>query len=265
VSARLREALYREVCEYVERAERTRRWNPFTDVAWGELGEAPSDSEVALCAETFLGVEMMIPDYLSHLSEMWRGHLGSALATANWGYEEMKHSLALREYLGRSGARTEEQLFAFEEHMLGQRWTPPFDTPRAMVAYTAIQEMTTFVNYLKHEQWAKERGHHVLARIYQLIARDEIAHCRMQERVLGVMLEEDTHGTLLDLARAFHGFRMPSEELLPDVPGRREVFRRAGIDHGVFVKEVWLVMLKRMGIRRADLPLVRSERAAEAG
>ena len=65
ISPSLNEKFYREYMTFFEQAERTRRWNPFTDIDWDALNGAPQDDAVALCAETFCGVEMYLPDYLS--------------------------------------------------------------------------------------------------------------------------------------------------------------------------------------------------------
>jgi hypothetical protein len=100
-SRALREAFHREFMTFFERAERTRRWNVFTDIAWDRLSGSAQrpDSRLVRCAETFCGVEMYLPDYLRSHLDLMRGDYGRAWFAANWGYEEAKHSLALREYL----------------------------------------------------------------------------------------------------------------------------------------------------------------------
>lgn len=258
MSRRLRAALYEEHMRFFERAERDRRWSVSDDLPWERAVESPPDQELALCAETFFGVELLLPDYLAELSRLARDNLGYALATAGWGYEESKHSLALRQYLLLARHRSEEQLYDFEETLLAQRWTPSFTTVRQMAIYSAIQEQTTFVNYHKHEALARARRDPLLAEIYRIIGRDEVAHCRFQVRVVQLMLEEDRAGTLEDLAQVFRSFQMPAEALLPDSARRREVFVRAGIDRDSFIKEVWLKLLKQLQIERTDVPLGRA-------
>ena len=111
----LREAVYREYMDFFERAERNRRWNLFTDVPWDELDPSAYTDDAALCAETFVGVESYLPDYVSQGINVVRDMFGRAWFSANWGYEESKHALSLREYLIRSGQRTEAQMFDYEE------------------------------------------------------------------------------------------------------------------------------------------------------
>src|SRR5207302_854387 len=107
-----REAVYREYMEFFEKAERNRRWSVFNDIPWDALSPEKNDEGAALLAETFLGVEMYLPDYVSKGINAVRETFGQAWFNANWGYEESKHGFALREYLVRSGQRTQEQMTA---------------------------------------------------------------------------------------------------------------------------------------------------------
>jgi acyl-[acyl-carrier-protein] desaturase len=251
----LAEKVHREYMTFFEKAERTRRWNVFSDVPWDKLDACPRDPDLALCAETFMGVEMYLPDYVSRGMEAVRDSFGQSWFHANWAYEESKHSLALREYLLRTGQRSEAQMRTFEKEILGRRWTPPFaGQNRLMTIYGAIQEMTTFVIYHKQERLARERGDELLASIYGFIMRDEIAHTRFYEKITALMLEDDPEGVKADLAHVFRNFTMPAYDLVPDYDSRIRVMRTAGIDRAVFFKEVWLTILKRLHLTRHDLP-----------
>jgi acyl-[acyl-carrier protein] desaturase len=252
--ASLAERCYREYMTFFEKSERTRRWNVFTDVPWDKVAGCPRDADLALCAETFCGVEMYLPDYVSQGINVVRDTFGQAWFQANWAYEESKHALTLREYLVRTGQRTFEETVEFERRILAQRWQKPFTTARQMTMYGAIQEMTTFVIYNKQERLARAKGDELLASIYALIARDEIAHCRFYEKITGLLLEDDPAGSKADLAHVFRHFTMPAYDLVPDYESRVRVMRTAGIDRGVFIKEVWLTILKRLGLTRHDLP-----------
>ena len=251
---RLADLVYREYMTFFEKAERTRRWNLFNDVPWDKLEACPRDPDLALCAETFCGVEMYLPDYVSKGMEAVRESFGQSWFMSNWAYEESKHSIALREYLLRTGQRSEEEMNAYTDAIMARRWQKPFDTGRLMTIYGAIQEMTTFVIYNKQERMARERGDEILGEVYRLIARDEIAHTRFYEKVTALLLEDDPEGTKADLAWVFRHFTMPAYDLVPDYDDRIRVMRTAGIDRGVFVKEVWLTILKRLGLTRHDLP-----------
>lgn len=258
MSAALAERIYREYMTFFEKAERTRRWSVFNDIPWDKVDACPRDPDLALCAETFCGVEMYLPDYVAQGINVVRDSFGQTWFQANWAYEESKHSLALREYLLRTGQRTFAETYAFERAILERRWNKPFSTSRQMTLYGIIQEMTTFVIYNKQERLARAKGDELLAQIYALIARDEIAHTRFYEKVAAVLLEDDPVGVKADLAYVFRHFTMPAYDLIPNYDDRIQVMRTAGIDRGVFVREVWLTILKRLGLTRHDLPPVRA-------
>jgi len=250
----LEEKLYREYLQFFEKAERERRWSVFSDIPWERVNKDASE-ELALCAETFCSVEMYLPDYVSGGINLVRNYFGQAWFQANWAYEESKHSLALMHYLIRSGKRTEGQMFDLQRTLLGEdrKWSLPFTTPRQMTFYGCVQEMATFVIYVKHRERAGAEGDECLRTIYDLVARDEIAHCRFYQSVIKVLLEEDREGTLADMAHVFANFRMPGVDLVPDYDSRILKMREAGIDRSVFIQKVYLPILKYLGVGRHDM------------
>jgi acyl-[acyl-carrier-protein] desaturase len=258
------EAVYREYMTFFEHAERKRRWSVFDDVPWDLIDRCPRDPELALIAETFCGVELYLPDYVSEGIQLVRANFGQAWFMANWGYEESKHGLALREYLLRTGQRTLPQLLEYERQLYEHRWTLPFATPQQITIYGAIQELTTFHIYKKHEALATQRGDALLAAIYALIARDEMAHSRFYEKVTTLLLDENPDSVKADLVYVSHHFRMPASDLVPGYAQRSEAVRQADGDRGTYLREVWFPFLKRLGLTRHDLPrLPRPARPAE--
>jgi acyl-[acyl-carrier-protein] desaturase len=253
-SEAFREAVYREYMEFFELAEKNRRWSVFTDVPWDELDEKSYDSQAALCAETFVGVESYLPDYVSGGINCVRDMFGQAWFSANWGYEESKHALALREYLVRSGQRTKQQMLDYEKAILSQRWQLPFQTPRQMTFYGVVQEQATFMMYKHQRALAQNRGDLVLDTIYGFIARDEAAHADFYRKVTALELEDDREGAIKDMAFVFANFQMPGKDLVPDYDSRTEVMRQTGgVDRTVFLKEVWFPTLKRLGVTREEV------------
>ena len=244
--------MYHEYTSFLQKAERERRWNPFEDIPWDKINKDASEG-LALCAETFCGVEMYLPDYVAGGINVVRKSFGQAWFQANWAYEESKHALALTEYLLRSGKRSDEQMVDFQNRIFDKTWERPFDTAREMTLYGVIQEMATFVIYLKQRDRALTEKCEALHKIYDLIARDEIAHCRFYQTVVKVLLEEDREGTLADLAHVFAKFEMPGVKLIPDYEGRIEVMRSAGIDRAVFLQKVYFPILKYLGITRHEM------------
>lgn len=246
--------LYEKFIRFFDEAEEKRRWNPLKDIPWDKINPELPES-VAVCAETFLGVESFLPDYIrGGLEAVRASSVGQRWFTANWGYEELKHSMALQEYLLRSGKRTDEQMFDFQAKLMEEEWTRPFQTARQMTIYGVLQEMATFVIYLRHEKLAQKHGDQALAMIYRLNARDECAHARFYEDVTRVYLEEDRQGTLADLAFVAKEFAMPGVGIVPDYDERIAVMRdEAAMDRDVFLKKVYFPTLKRLGVERREL------------
>jgi acyl-[acyl-carrier-protein] desaturase len=247
------EAVYREYMEFFAQAERKRRWSVFDDVPWERLDGARVDERRVLCAETFCAVEMFLPDYVAEGIGMARDCFGHAWFHANWAYEESKHSLALREYLVRSGQRTPEQMYAFERSVLARRWHMPFRDSRQMVCYGAIQEAATFVIYRKQLAAAEQAQDEVLAAIYRLIARDEAAHAGFYVQVLKAFIDEDRAGAAAALGHVLRNFTMPAYDLIEDYENRVAVMREVGVDRAVFFGEIVFPILKRVGLSRSDL------------
>jgi acyl-[acyl-carrier-protein] desaturase len=130
-----------------------------------------------------------------------------------------------------------------------------------MTFYGCVQEMATFVIYVKHRERAAEENDECLRAIYDYIARDEIAHTRFYQGVIKVLLEEDRAGTLADMAHVFANFQMPGVAIVPDYDTRILKMREeGGIDRGVFIQKVYLPILKHLGVSRHDM--LSAQRAA---
>jgi acyl-[acyl-carrier-protein] desaturase len=258
------ERLYNLYKTFFDKAEAERRWNPLRDVPYDKIKKDAPESLV-LVAETFCCVESYLPDYVSQGINIVRPYFGQAWFSANWAYEESKHSLALMEYLLRSGRRTPTQMFDLQNELMLAGWKLPFSDARQMTIYGCFQEMATFVIYVKQEQNAKEVGDECLATIFRLNARDEIAHCRFYQDVVKVLLEEDRAGTLKDIAHVARNFQMPGVGIVPNYEARVAVMREEGkVDRGVFLQKVFFPVLKYLEISRQDLlDASRRESAAE--
>lgn len=262
----LEEKLYKEYWDFFTKSERERRWHVEDDIPWNKISTEISD-EAALCAETFLRVEMYLPDYVAGGLNAVRPYFGNMWFQANWGYEESKHSLVLMEYLMRSKKRTPEQMFDLRAKTFANRWTAPFSTARQMTIYGCFQEMATFFIYCRQREVAKEREKdQCLWQIYDFIGRDEIAHTRFYQGVVKVLLEEDRVGTLRDISYVARNFRMPAEDLIEDYESRITVMRETGsIDRNMFLQKVYFPVLKQLGVTRAELTVVsRNDRAQDA-
>jgi len=249
---KLARQVYKLYAEFFDKAEQERRWNPYRDIPWDRINRDATE-ELALCAETFCAVESYLPDYVAQGINIVRESFGQAWFSANWGYEESKHSIALMEYLMRSGKRSEEQMFDFQDQLKALKWELPFTTAQQMTLYGVFQEMATFFIYCRQEARAQEEGDEALRMIYRLAARDEIAHTRFYQSVCKLLLEEDRPGVLADMAYVTKYFKMPGVGLVPNYEGRVMVMREAGIDRDTFLQKVYFPVLKHLGVSRAEL------------
>ena len=83
------------------------------DIPWDQCNRG-MDPAVADVVESFCAVELYLPDYVGKALPLVRANKGWAWFHANWGYEESKHSLALGDWLLRSGLRSDEQMADLE-------------------------------------------------------------------------------------------------------------------------------------------------------
>jgi acyl-[acyl-carrier-protein] desaturase len=247
-----REKMYRAYMEFFDVAERKRRWHPFNDIPWDKLDPSQNTEEKAICAETFCGVELYVPDYTANAFNLTRQIFGLAWFEACWGYEESKHGLTFREYLVRSGLRTEEQYAEFEQKILAKVWNLPFHTPRQMSCYGALQESATFLIYRVQLEKARQEGDEVLEKIYSYISKDEAAHMGFYIKVLQFEMEEDREGTLADLAHVIYHFEMPGVGLIPEYEERLAV-EGVGITSQQFLQKGIFPLLKAVGTNRREM------------
>jgi len=245
--------LYQLYATFFDKAEKERRWNPYHDVPWEKINKN-IPKELALCAETFFCVEAYLPDYVSKGMNLVRPSFGQMWFSANWAYEESKHSVVLLEYLIRSGHRTEEQVWDLQNQIHKKTWELPFTTARQMTIYGCFQEQATFVIYCRQEARAQAENCEALRTIYRFNARDEVAHARFYMEVVKVLLEEDRDGTIEDIAYVAKEFTMPGVGIVPDYDARIEVMREeSSMNRDVFLQKVFFPVLKLLGLSRADL------------
>jgi acyl-[acyl-carrier-protein] desaturase len=244
--------MYRAYMEFFEIAERHRRWSVFDDIPWERLGRERISENTAVCLETFCGVELYVPDYTANGLILLRSMFGHAWFQANWGYEESKHALVFREYLIRSGLRSEEQYSDYEEQIFSKVWNLPFATRREMVCYGALQEMATYLIYAAQRDKHEREGNQVLQNVFRLVARDEAAHLGFYRKVLRFELEDNREDTLEDLAHVVAHFRMPGADLIPDYNQRLQE-EGVGLTPQEFLRLGIFPTLKSVGTTRVEL------------
>jgi len=244
--------LYRE---FFDKAERKRRWRVADDIPWNECN--PNlDSAIADVVESFCAIEMYLPDFTSKILPVVRPSKGRTWFYANWGYEESKHSLALGDWLLKSGHRTEERMTDLEKMVWEREWNLPHDSSLGMLLYATVQELATFLNYRNLRTRCQERGGDpALEKILSLVSIDEKAHHAFFAECAKMFLEYDRDGTIAQLRRVLNGFQMPAiHDLLEGSRQRIDAIRDLGIfSEEIFYVECYLPVLEDFGVTRAEL------------
>jgi acyl-[acyl-carrier-protein] desaturase len=242
--------LYRQ---FFDRAEKKRRWSLTDDIPWDQVNRSLPPA-VADVVESFCAVEMYLPDYISKALPMIRRSQGWAWFHANWGYEESRHSLALGDWLLRSGQRTPEQMADLEDMVFQQEWEPPHDSASGMLIYAMVQELATWLHYRNLRERVLVHGDPALTTLLQFIAVDERAHHAFYRSVVQVFLELDRKETLEQLRRVLLGFQMPAVNMLADSRKRVQAIRDLNIfNEEMFLHDIYQPILETLGLRAAEL------------
>jgi acyl-[acyl-carrier-protein] desaturase len=193
-----------------------------------------------------------VPDYCCKGLELTRSRFGIAWFQMCWTAEEARHGMAFREYLIRSGMRSEAQVAALEDDLFSRHWELPFTTTRQMACYGALQESATYLAYKAQKDLANKEGDEVLEAIFFHISRDEAAHAGYYRTLIQLELDQDRVGTLADLARVIAEFKMPGDGLIPNYQARLKE-SGAGISPRLFLQGALLPMLRTLKTDRAEL------------
>ena len=257
-SERIKRAhFYRAAMDFLETAERKRDWKLFDDIPWDELDPHKNSARKLTCIATFCAEEMYLPDYAAHGARMTRELYGTSCFQARWSFEEMRHGLVFREYLGRSGMCSELELEALENMVFARSWVPPFPTVRQMACYGALQEGATYTAYKTQKERAELEGDAVLKAIFTNVACDEAAHAGFYRKLIEIELADQRDATIADLAHVLANFHMPGDGLISHYHERLRV-GGGGISARQFMEGVVLPMLRSLGITRAELKASRA-------
>ena len=252
--ASYRDSVYQIYLEFLETAENKRRWSIFNDIPWDKLDVSKTTATTARCVETYCAEEMYVPDYSSNGLALTRSMFGMAWFQTCWAFEESRHGLVFREYLTRSGLRSEAEFAALEADTLASVWSLPFKTARQMACYGALQEGATYMAYKAQKEKARCAGDSVLEAIFHFVGRDEAAHGGFYRAVIELELAHDREGTISDLAYVLSNFKMPGDGLIPNYQERLRT-SGAGISARTFLEHVVLPTLKTVGTSREELKL----------
>ncbi len=250
----LEKQFWRMYREFLARAERKRRWSLCDDIPWDQCNPGRNPA-IADLVESFTAVELYLPDYTSKILPVVRSSRGHAWFYANWGYEESKHSLALGDWLLRSGHRTEEQMADLEGMVFQREWNLPHDSRLGMLVYAMTQELATFLSYRNVRRHAERGdGDPALVRLLTFVAVDEAAHYDFFRRCVAVHLEHDREATLEQMRRVMNNFAMPAIADLADSRRRLAAINEMEImNQDVYYREVYLPILEVLGVSRAEM------------
>ena len=249
----LRAGLYRLYREFFDLAERKRRWSLADDIPWDQVNRTV-DPAIAAVVESFCAVELYLPDYVAKALPMIRANKGWAWFHVNWGYEESKHSLALGDWLLKSGARSDEQMADLEADVFRHEWNLPHDSPHGMLVYAMTQELATWIHYRNLRLRVVDHGDPALTRLLGFISADERSHHVFYRSAVSLFLELDRQETLEQLRRVLLSFSMPSVHLLAESRQRVAAIKALGIfDEDIFAHEVYRPILDSLGVDHCEL------------
>jgi acyl-[acyl-carrier-protein] desaturase len=254
IAPELEPAMWRLYRDFFDQAEKKRRWSIRDDIPWDECNPK-LDPAIGDVVESFCGVELYLPDYTSKILPVVRPSKGRTWFYANWGYEESKHSLALGDWLLKSGMRSDEQMADLEEKIFQWEWKLPHDSHLGMLVYAMVQEVATWLNYRNLRLKAEERGGDpALSKLLTLIAVDERAHHSFFRECVELYLKHDRQTTLEQLRRVMNDFAMPAIDAMAD--GRQRVARIKGLqifDEDIYYREVYLPLIAALGVDRKEM------------
>ena len=248
-------AMWKLFRDFFDLAEKKRRWNLVDDIPWAECNPGLKPV-VADIVETFCAVELFLPDYSAKILPKVRHSKSRTWFYANWGYEEAKHSLALNDWLLKSGSRSEEYMADMEGKVFAREWNLPHDDHLGMLVYSMVQEEATFLNYRNLRSRVGELGGDpALEKLLNYLAVDEKAHHRFFRDCLRIYLEYDRNAVIEQLKRVMHDFNMPAiNDLLDESQTRLAAIRELDLfSPDIYYREVYLPVLSSLGVTRQEM------------
>jgi acyl-[acyl-carrier-protein] desaturase len=245
--------LYQLYRAFFDQAERKRRWSLSHDIPWAQCNRAINPA-VADVVESFCAVELYLPDYVAHAMSQFRASRAKAWFYANWGYEESKHSLALGDWLLRSGMRSEEQLADLEQQVIARPWKAPHDNALAILCYAMVQELATGLTYRNLRRQVDTQEDPALSKLLGFLGIDEQSHHSFFLQAVRLHMRHDRDGTLRQLHRVLHSFAMPAIADLADGRQRMEAIKALQVlDEQMYYREVYHPILEALGVTRPEL------------
>lgn len=248
-------ALWKHFRDFFQLAERKRRWRIADDIPWDKCNPSLKPV-VADIIETFCAVELYLPDYSAKILPKVRHSKSRTWFYANWGYEESKHSIALADWLLKSGQRSEEYMADLDAKVFSREWNLPHDNHVGMLVYAMVQEEATFLNYRNLKQRVEELGHDpALEKLLGYLIVDEKAHHAFFRDCLKMYLEHDRPAVIAQMRRVMNDFSMPAiNDLLDDSKARIGAIRELDLfSPDIYFRDVYLPILAALGVSRTEM------------
>ncbi len=185
------DALYQLFRGFFERAERERRWNLWTDLPWDRVNREASDALVQAVRAAY-AEELFLPDYGGKTLHLLRASRGRAWFVTRWMYEEGKHSLALGEWLIRSGKQDEDTVRDEADRLLA-RETRDLVVPEPVGAMVEnlTREQDEVARYDALVVLAQAENDPALAALCDRIVTDERSHAAFFRDALRLIGERE--------------------------------------------------------------------------
>jgi acyl-[acyl-carrier-protein] desaturase len=249
----LKRRLWPKFREFFRRAERKRRWNVDEDIPWDTASLATSPA-IAAIVESFCAVELYLPDYVAKALPMIRTNRAWAWTHVNWGYEEAKHSIALGDWLVRSGHRSEEYMADLETRLFQHEWNLPQESGAGMLIYAMVQELATWLCYRNLRNHVQPDEDPALRAVLGYLQIDERAHHSYYKEITDLFLEVDRKGTIELLKRVLAGFSMPAIHVFAETQQLKADIEAMNIfSEEIFYRDIYLTVLEILGISRAEM------------
>jgi len=249
----IQKKIYQTYLEWFNEAEVERRWNTVKDIPWNKVTKGNVPEELVVIVETFTGIELVLPDYITEMLKFHRNLRGMSWFIADWGYEESKHGIVLDRWLIESGSRTEEELQKFQDHVFKGRYITPCRSAQDADTYTMVQELATCISYVKLEKKVRPYEDKALSKLLFYIYRDEMAHYKFNLEITKINMDEDREGTLRDLVNCVQQFSMPSTDLIPNWEEKNEIIQDQDVMNPmVFFESILTPILRELEISKKE-------------
>jgi acyl-[acyl-carrier-protein] desaturase len=259
----LKKLLWPKFRNFFEKAERKRRWNVDEDIPWHTANPKTSPA-IATIVESFCAVELYLPDYVAKALPMIRQNRAWAWTHINWGYEEAKHSLALGDWLLKSGLRSEEYMADLETRVFKHEWNLPQDSAAGMLVYAMVQELATWLNYRNLRNHVDPQQDPCLWTVLGYVQVDERAHHSYYKEITDVFLQIDRPAAIELVRRVLGGFSMPAGHVFADTRQLRADIEGMNIfSEEIFYRDIYMAVLDMLGISRAELRPPRTPKKSE--